>query len=46
MVEIKEISYKDERLEFFADQRKVVQRRYDKLAKTIKPDEPYLSERR
>lgn len=46
MVEIKEISYKDERLEFFVDQRTVVQRRYDKLAKTIKPDEPYLSERR
>lgn len=46
MAEIKEISYKDERLEFFVDQRTVVQRRYDKLAKTIKPDEPYLSERR
>lgn len=46
MATIKEVSYKDERLEFFADQRKVVQRRYDKLAKTIKPDEPYLSERR
>lgn len=45
-MEIKEISYKDERLEFFADQQRILQRRYDKLAKTIKPDEPYLSERR
>ena len=46
MVEIKEISYKDERLGFFADQRKLVQKRYDRLEKQIKPDEPYLSERR
>ena len=43
---IKETSYKDERLGFFADQRKLVQKRYDKLEKQIKPDEPYLSERR
>lgn len=46
MVEIKETSYKDERLGFFADQRKLVQKRYDRLEKQIKPDEPYLSERR
>ncbi len=46
MVEIKEISYEDERLGFFADQRRVVQKRYDRLEKQIKPDEPYLSERR
>lgn len=46
MVEIKEISYKDERLGFFADQRKLVQKRYDRLGKQIKPDEPYMSERR
>ena len=46
MVEIKEISYKDERLGFFADQRKLVQKRYDRLEKQIKPDEPYTSERR
>ena len=45
MVEIKEISYKDERLGFFADQRKLVQKRYDRLEKQIKPDEPYTSER-
>lgn len=43
---IKEISYEDERLGFFADQRKLVQKRYDRLEKQIKPDEPYLSERR
>lgn len=46
MVEINETSYKDERLGFFADQRKLVQKRYDRLEKQIKPDEPYLSERR
>lgn len=46
MVTIKEISYKDDRLGFFADQRKLVQKRYDRLEKQIKPDEPYLSERR
>jgi hypothetical protein len=40
------ISYEDERLGFFADQRKTVQKRYDRLKKQIKPDEPYLSERR
>lgn len=45
-MEIKEISYKDERLGFFADQQRMLQRRYDKLQKSIKPDEPYLSERR
>lgn len=46
MVTIKETSYKDERLGFFADQRKLVQKRYDRLEKQIKPDEPYTSERR
>ena len=46
MVEIKEVSYEDERLGFFADQRKLVQKRYDRLEKQIKPDEPYTSERR
>ena len=45
-MEIKEISYKDERLGFFADQRKLVQKRYDRLEKQIKSDEPYTSERR
>ena len=46
MVEIREISYNNERLGFFADQRKLVQKRYDRLEKQIKPDEPYTSERR
>lgn len=46
MVELKKISYEDERLGFFADQRKLVQKRYDRLEKQIKPDEPYTSERR
>lgn len=46
MVTINEISYKNERLGFFADQRKLVQKRYDRLEKQIKPDEPYTSERR
>ena len=42
---IKEISYKDERLEFFMDKRKEVQKTYDRLEKQIKPDARYLSER-
>ena len=46
MVTMNGISYKDERLGFFADQRKLVQKRYDRLEKQIKPDEPYTSERR
>lgn len=46
MVTMKETLYKDERLGFFADQRKLVQKRYDRLEKQIKPDEPYTSERR
>lgn len=46
MAEIKVVSYKDERLEFFENQRRAVQKRYDRLEKTIDPDEPYLSERR
>lgn len=46
MVTMNMISYEDERLGYFADQRKLVQKRYDRLEKQIKPDEPYLSERR
>ena len=46
MVTMNEISYKDERLGFFADQRKLVQKRYNRLEKQIKPDEPYTSERK
>ena len=45
MVEIKEISYKDDRLGFFVDQRRAVQKRYDRLERAITPDEPYMSER-
>ena len=46
MAELKLITYKQERLIYFADQRKLVQKRYDRLEKAINPDEPYLSERR
>lgn len=46
MVTMNMISYEDERLGFFADQRKLVQKRYDRLENQIKPDEPYTSERR
>ena len=46
MAELKLITYKEERLIYFTDQRKLVQKRYDRLEKAIKPDEPYLSERR
>ncbi|MBO5828834.1 MAG: hypothetical protein J6R59_10355 [Paludibacteraceae bacterium] len=45
MVEIKKISYEDERLGFFVDQRKLAQKRYDRLKRQIKSDEPYTSER-
>lgn len=43
---IKSISYEEERLSFFIDQQKVVQKRYKRLEKGLSPDEPYLSERR
>lgn len=46
MVSIKSISYEEERLSFFIDQQKVVQKRYKRLEKGLSPDEPYLSERR
>ena len=46
MAELKLITYKEERLIYFADQRKLVKKRYDRLEKEIRPDEPYLSERR
>ena len=46
MAELKLITYKEERLIYFTDQRKLIKKRYDKLEKAIKPDEPYLSERR
>ena len=43
MVEIKVPTYKEDRLSFFVDKRKKVQRRYCQLEKTIK-DAPYLSD--
>lgn len=46
MVEIKEISYENDRLNFFLDKRKSAQKRYCRLEKAISPDEPYLSDRR
>lgn len=46
MFGIKTISYEEERLGFFIDQQKVVQRRYKRLEKSLFPDEPYLSEKR
>lgn len=46
MVEIKVISYEEERLEFFIDQRQKTQRECERLERAIKPFESYLSERR
>lgn len=46
MAELKLITYKEERLIYFTDQRKLIKKRYDRLEKAIKPDEPYLSELR
>lgn len=46
MAELKLITYKEERLIYFTDQRKLIKKRYDRLEKAIKHDEPYLSERR
>ena len=43
MAELKLITYKEERLIYFADQRKLVQKRYDRLEKAIKPDEDWIS---
>ena len=46
MTVLKEITYKEERLKFFVEKRKIIQKRFDRLEKQMKPDEPYLSERR
>lgn len=46
MAELKLKTYKEERMIYFTDQRKLIKKRYDRLEKAIKPDEPYLSERR
>lgn len=46
MAELKLITYKEERLIYFKDQRKLIKNRYDRLEKAIKSDEPYLSEHR
>lgn len=41
---LKVVTYKEERLGFFADQRRAVQRRYKRLEKLVKPEDSYLSE--
>lgn len=46
MYQLKEVTYKEERLGFFADQRRAVQRRYKRLEKLVKPEDSYLSESR
>ena len=46
MFKLETISYEEERLSFFIDQQKVVQKRYKRLERGLSPDEPYLSERR
>jgi hypothetical protein len=40
---LKSVSYKEMRLEFFADKRKTVQRRLKRLEKLSKPEDSYLS---
>lgn len=46
MATLKSESYKEQRLGFFADQRRAVQRRYNRLEKLVKPEDSYLSESR
>lgn len=46
MYQLKALSYKEQRLGFFADQRKTVQRRFKRLEKLVKPEDSYLSESR
>jgi len=46
MFKLETISYEEERLSFFIDQQKVVQKRYKRLERSLSPDEPYLSEKR
>lgn len=46
MATLKSESYKEQRLGFFADQRRAVQRRYKRLEKLVKPEDSYLSESR
>ena len=45
MFKLETISYEEERLSFFIDQQKVVQKRYKRLERGLSPDEPYLSEK-
>ena len=46
MITLKKVSYKEQRLIYFADQRRAVQRRFKRLEKLVKPDDSYLSESR
>lgn len=43
---IKTITYEEDRLSFFIEQRKLVEKRYKRLAKVVKPSDSYLSETR
>ena len=46
METLKVLSYKEQRLGYFVDQRRAVQRRYKRLEKLVKPEDSYLSESR
>lgn len=46
MTTLKTLSYKEQRLGYFADQRRAVQRRFKRLEKLVKPEDSYLSESR
>lgn len=43
---ITQITYEEDRLLFFSEQKRLAEKRYKRLAKLVKPDDPYLSETR
>lgn len=46
MIELKVITYEEDRMNYFLNQREKLQKKYDRLDREIKDDEPYFSERR
>ena len=45
-MKIERITYEEDRLMFFSEQKRLAEKRYRRLAKLVKPDDPYLSETR
>ena len=41
---LKTITYEEDRLSFFIEQRKIAEKKYKRVMKLLKPDDSYLSE--